>query len=97
MIKAEVISEIAKRTGISKSDVRLTVEAFLQTIKNTVAEKEEVRLRGFGSFVAKKSAKKMARNIAQNTALIINERYKPSFKPAKAFLHQVSANTSDSI
>ena len=97
MTKAEVISEITKKTGISRSDVRLTIEVLLQTIKNTVAEKNKVHLRGFGSFVTKKRARKVARNISQNTALIIEEHYIPSFKPSKDFLDKVKITTRDSI
>ena len=95
MIKGEIITEIARKTGISKSDVRLTVEALLQTIKVTVAKREKVDFRGFGSFLAKKRAKKIARNISQNTALIIEEHYVPSFKPSKSFRSQMSHTTND--
>jgi len=94
VIKGEIITEIAKKTGISKSDVRLTVETLLQIIKNTVEKKEEVAFRGFGSFLPKRRAKKIARNIPQNTALIIEEHYVPSFKPSKVFREQIKTTTS---
>ena len=97
MIKAEVISEVAKKTGISRSDVRLTIEALFQTIKSAVADRDKVHLRGFGSFVPQKRARKVARNISQNTALIIEEHYIPSFKPSKAFLNKIKATAKDSI
>lgn len=97
MIKAEVISEIANKTGISRSDVQLTMEVLFQTIKNTVAKREAVYFRGFGSFMSKKRARKVARNLSHNTALIIEEHYIPSFKPSKAFLNQIKASVKDSI
>ncbi len=97
MVKSEVISEIARRTGISRSDVQLTVEALLQTIKSAMTKQEKVHFRGFGSFVNKKRARKIARNISQNTAIIIEAHYVPSFNPSKAFLDNIKASVQDSI
>ena len=97
MIKSEVISEIAKSTGISRSDVRLTVEVLFKTIKNAMAARENIYFRGFGSFVNKKRARKVARNISQNTALIIEEHYVPHFNPSKDFLDKIKASVKDSI
>jgi DNA-binding protein HU-beta len=49
-------------------------------------------LRGFGSFIIKKRAKKTARNISKNTTLIIPAHNIPSFKPAKTFVNKVKAS-----
>lgn len=92
MIKAQVVSEISRKTGISKADVQLTVETLFQTIQNAMAAGESVHFRGFGSFGNKKRAKKIARNISQNTALVIEERYVPSFAPSKAFSAKIKEN-----
>ena len=92
MTKAEIINQIAKKTGIDKSDVQETVEATIITIKTAMIEGEDVFIRGFGSFVNKKRAKKIARNISTNTAMILDAHYKPSFKPAKEFCEKVKAN-----
>lgn len=97
MIKSEVILEIANRTGISRSDVQLTIEVLFQTIERAMAKREKVHFRGFGSFLNKKRARKVARNISQNTALIIEEHYIPSFKPSKAFLDKIRESVKDSI
>ena len=92
MTKAEIINQIVKKTGIDKSDVQETVEATIITIKTAMIEGEDVFIRGFGSFVNKKRAKKIARNISKNTAMILDAHYKPSFKPAKEFCKKVKAN-----
>ncbi len=92
MTKAEVISTIADKTGIDKSDVSTTVEAFFDVVKNSMAEGSNVYVRGFGSFVNKKRAKKVARNISKNTAIIIDEHFIPSFKPAKVFVEQIKSS-----
>ncbi len=87
--KADVIAEIAEKTGIDKADVSATVEAFFSVVKNSMADGENIYVRGFGSFVNKKRAKKIARNISRNTAIIIDEHYIPSFKPSKVFIEKI--------
>ena len=85
MTKADSVREIADKTGIDKANVLATVEAFMEIVKTSLANDENVYLRGFGSFIVKKRAQKTARNISKNTTLIIPEHNIPSFKPAKTF------------
>ena len=89
MTKADVINEIAEKTGIDKSDVQISVEAFFAVVKNSMAEGDNIYVRGFGSFVNRKRARKIARNISKNTAMIIEEHYVPSFKPSKIFVEKI--------
>lgn len=89
MTKAEIVNEIAKTTGIDKSMVLAVVEAFMETVKDSLTRNENVYLRGFGSFIVKKRAKKTARNISKNTTIIIPEHNIPAFKPSKAFMNVV--------
>ena len=85
MTKADIVNEISKTTGIDKNTVLRTIESFMETVKSSLANNENVYLRGFCSFVVKKRAQKTARNISQNTTIIIPEHNIPSFKPAKTF------------
>ncbi|GAB6010512.1 HU family DNA-binding protein [Viscerimonas tarda] len=89
MTKADIVSEIAKSTGVDKATVLKTVESFMETVKDSLSKEENVYLRGFGSFIVKKRAKKTARNISKNTTIIIPEHNIPAFKPAKTFTSQV--------
>ena len=89
MTKADIVSEIAKSTGIDKASVLETIEKFMETVKDSLAESENVDLRGFGSFIVKTRSQKTARNISKNTAIIIPEHKIPAFKPAKVFMEQV--------
>jgi DNA-binding protein HU-beta len=89
MTKAEVIAEISNKTGIDKMQVQEAVESFFKVVRNSMVEGKNVYFRGFGSFVIKKRAKKIARNISKNTAMVIDEHYIPSFKPAKTFVDKV--------
>ncbi|QJD78727.1 HU family DNA-binding protein [Spirosoma rhododendri] len=92
MTKADVIAEIADKTGIDKVEVTNTLETFFTVVKDSLAEGENIYVRGFGSFINKKRAKKVARNISQNKAMIIDEHFIPSFKPAKVFVEQVKTS-----
>ncbi|NVJ86621.1 MAG: integration host factor subunit beta [Algoriphagus sp.] len=89
MTKAEVITKISDMTGIQKDDVTQTVEAFFSVVKDSMAEGENIYVRGFGSFINKKRAKKIARNISKNTAIVIDEHYIPAFKPSKVFIEKI--------
>ncbi len=92
MRKADIINKVSLETGIDKSDVQETIEATIITIKKALVEGEGVFIRGFGSFVNKKRAKKIARNISTNTAIILDAHYIPSFKPSKKFIKSVKEN-----
>ena len=87
MTKAEIITKIANETGVAKKDVSTTIEAFMEEIRICLSDqKENVYLRGFGSFIVKHRAQKTARNISKNTTLVIDAHDFPAFKPAKSFI-----------
>ncbi len=92
MTKADIVNEISKSTGIEKITVQKTVESFMESVKDALIKDKNVYLRGFGSFIVKKRAKKTARNISKNTTIIIPEHFIPSFKPAKSFVGKVKVN-----
>jgi len=92
MTKADIVNEISKNTGIEKVTVQKTVEAFMDTIKLSLAKNKNVYLRGFGSFIVKQRAEKTARNISKNTTIIIPAHNIPSFKPSKTFVTKVKNN-----
>jgi len=71
MTKAEIVAEIATKTGIEKQTVQHTVESFMDVVKGAMVNGDNVYLRGFGSFVIKKRAEKTGRNISKNTTIII--------------------------
>jgi DNA-binding protein HU-beta len=89
MRKADLVNAIAERTGISKVDVLVTVEALFKEIRQTMEDGENVYVRGFGSFVIKRRAAKLGRNIKRGKTVNIPEHYIPSFKPAKVFHDEV--------
>ena len=94
MTKADIVNEIAKNTGIEKVTVQKTVEALMETIKHSMVTGNNVYLRGFGSFIVKKRAKKTARNISKNTTIIIPAHNISSFKTAKKIFTKNKKNAS---
>lgn len=93
MTKAEIVADIANKTGIEKVAVQAVVESFMESVKETMVSGENVYLRGFGSFIIKQRAEKTGRNISRNTTIVIPAHKIPAFKPAKSFVNEVKDNT----
>lgn len=89
MTKAELVSILAKRTGVERNAVLVTIEAFMEEVKNSLEKGEDVHLRGFGSFVVKHRAQKTGRILSKNTTIVIPAHDVPFFKPADVFIDKV--------
>ena len=89
MTKAEIVNEIVNKTGLDKVAVQAIVEALMTTMKNSMVKRENIYLRGFGSFIIKKRAEKTGRNIKMKTPIKIPAHYVPAFKPCKEFTEEV--------
>ena len=92
MIKADLVNEVSKKTGIERKLVMATIESAMDVIKETIINQENDYLRGFGSFVVKERAAKTARNISKNTTIQLPARRVPTFKPSKTFAEKVDKN-----
>lgn len=89
MTKADIVARVAQQTGVEKAVAMTVVKAFMETVKDSMIAGNDVFLRGFGSFVVKQRAEKVARNISKNTTIVIPAHSIPAFKPAKTFLDAV--------
>lgn len=89
-----MVAAISEKTGVPKVDVLVTLETFFKEVKSSLSEGENVYVRGFGSFIVKKRAKKIGRHIKKNKAIEIPEHFIPAFKPAKVFVEQVKDNVT---
>lgn len=89
MTKAEIINQIVADTGLEKPEVIAVVESLMETMKSKMAGGNEIFLRGFGSFILKKRARKIARNITKGTSIEVPAHVIPAFKPSKEFLEEV--------
>lgn len=97
MRKADLINKIAEKTEIPKVDVLVTLETMFKEIKSSLAQGENIYIRGFGSFITKKRAAKIGRNIKRNTAVHIPEHFIPAFKPAKEFMQDVKKLETNTV
>ena len=89
MRKADLVNQISEKTGIPKVDVLMTLETAFREIKDSLSKGENIYIRGFGSFITKKRAAKIGRNIKKNVAVNIPEHLIPAFKPAKEFVAEI--------
>lgn len=92
MRKADLVSNISEKTGVPKVDVLVSIETFFTEVKDALANGENVYVRGFGSFIVKRRAKKIGRHIKKNKAIEIPAHYIPAFKPSKIFVERVKEN-----
>lgn len=89
MRKAEIVADIADSTGLEKIAVQSVLDHFMRVIRKSMANGDNVYLRGFGSFVIKTRAKKTGRNILKNTSIVIPAHNVPHFRPSKSFVSEV--------
>ncbi|MBO6125718.1 MAG: integration host factor subunit beta [Bacteroidaceae bacterium] len=92
MTKIELVKIVSQKTGIDQLTVLAAVEGIVDTIKQALVEKENVYIRGWGTWTLKHRAQKTARNISKNTTLVIEAHDIPYFKPCKEFMDSVAAS-----
>lgn len=90
MTKAELVTSICARTGISREMALDALEATMASIKESILKGEDVTLRGFGTFGVKVRKEKVARNITKNTTVIVPAHKAVAFKPAATFEEEVA-------
>ncbi len=94
MTKQDVINRVTEQTGLDAEVSRSIIEAYFEVVKTAVGQGQTVYVRSFGSFGPKHRAAKVARNIAQNTALRVDAHTIPSFKPSPEFVNQVRVHAA---
>ena len=91
MRKSDLINQISDKTGIPKVDVLVTLETMFKEVKENLSNGQNIYIRGFGSFITKKRAAKIGRNIKKNVAVEIPEHFITAFNPAKEFVSEVKS------
>ena len=84
MNKSELVSVVAKKSGIAKKDAERLVSATFETIAMELAKGEKVQISGFGIFEAKERQARVGRNPRTKEAIQIPASKAPAFKAAKA-------------
>ncbi|MGP1362735.1 MAG: HU family DNA-binding protein [Bacteroides sp.] len=96
MTKADVVNEIARKTGIERAVVLSCIECFMESVSTSLEQGESVFLRGFGSFIIKERAEKLARNISRDCAIIVPAHKIPAFKPSKHLMNRIAESPLNS-
>ena len=91
MTKAELVRAISEKTGVDQGSVLASVEGLMDVVMSALKRKENVYLRGFGTFDLKHRAEKTARNIKENTTIVVPAHDLPHFKPCKEFADSVAS------
>jgi len=83
MTKADIVDEIAERTGLTKKDVADTVDQFLDAVSRALASGKHIEIRGFGTFKVKDRKSRLARNPRTGESVPVPPRRVPVFKVSK--------------
>jgi len=90
--KADLVSRIATRTGVTKKVANDVLSATMDTIVDSVCEGNKVMLVGFGSFAPKSLPARQGRNPRTGEKLQIKASRVPAFSVAKSFKEKVNAS-----
>ena len=74
LTKARIIDSIYNRSDLNKTQATRTVEALVETIKESLENGEDVLISGFGKFCVKKKNQRKGRNPASGEDLILEPR-----------------------
>lgn len=90
MNKADLVTAVAEKTGISKKDSEKAVNAAFDAITEALAAGDKVQLVGFGAFEAKERSARIGRNPKTKEEIQIPASRVPAFKAGKALKDAVA-------
>jgi integration host factor subunit alpha len=83
MTKADIIEAVYDQIGFSKKETAAVVELVFETMKDTLAEGNKIKISGFGNFVVRDKRARPGRNPQTGEAITISERKVLTFKPSQ--------------
>lgn len=92
MTKQEIVDSVSGATGLTKVETETVMNGIMALIIDALSKNERVELRGFGTFAVKHRLPKKARNPGTGETIYLEERYVPTFKPAKKMRLKVLNN-----
>ena len=90
MNKSQIADRLAGRMGFTRSAAAGAVDAVFETIGEALAEHEEVRIAGFGTFETKHRPARTGRNPQTGEAVSISASVAPAFRAGKALKEAVN-------
>ncbi len=93
MTKADIVEDVAQRTGLTKKEVGETVDLFLQKVGDLLSDGKHLEIRGFGTFKVKERKARMARNPRTGETVPVPARRVPVFKVSKMLKDKVALSS----
>ncbi|MBG9522417.1 MULTISPECIES: HU family DNA-binding protein [Bacillus] len=90
MNKTELITQVAGKTGLKKSQASLAVDTLLESIQQALQNSDNVQLLGFGTFEVRERAAREGRNPSTGESLVIPAKKAPAFKAGKVLKEAVN-------
>jgi DNA-binding protein HU-beta len=84
MNKAQLVSKVADKAGLSKAAAEKAINTFLEAIQSALKKGDSVTLVGFGTFSVASRKKRQGRNPQTGQTITIPARKVPRFRPGKA-------------
>ncbi len=95
MTKADLVRIVSAETGIIRKDVALAVDAFLESIKDSMKDGKHIEIRGFGTFKLKLRKERIGRNPKTEEKVTVPKRIVPTFKFSRAFKDDVNESNKN--
>ncbi len=91
MTKAEIIERVYEKVGgFSKKESAEIVESVFETMKETLANGDKIKISGFGNFVVREKKQRIGRNPQTGSQIVIAERRVLTFKPSQVLKAQLN-------
>lgn len=91
MNKAELVTSMAEKSGLTKKDVELALNSFMRSVEEALVDGEKVQLVGFGTFDIRDRKSRLGRNPRNPEEVIdIPASKAPVFKAGKALKELVN-------
>ena len=95
MTKADIVEALYEKVGFSKKEAADLVELVFDTIKNTLAQDQKIKISGFGNFVAREKEPRIGRNPQTGESIEISARRVLTFRPSQVLRAEVNSALAD--
>ncbi|MBM6549773.1 integration host factor subunit alpha [Marinomonas ostreistagni] len=95
LTKADIAENLVDSLGLSKKDAKDLVESFFDTVRESLVEREQVKLSGFGNFEVREKSQRPGRNPKTGEEIPITARSVVTFKPGQKLKTKVESYMQD--
>lgn len=81
--KAKLVTQLAEKTGLTKKDASSFLDAFVESVQESLASGEKVQLVGFGTFLTRQRQAREGRSPATGEKIQIPASVVPVFRAGK--------------